>query len=81
MAAGELLEPDVAERVDEQRRGRLGVHRGVAEVDRAAEAQLVADDIVAGVGDRVADDRDLGSLGAGWARELTATSSAGLKKY
>ena len=36
---------------------------GVAEVDGAAEAQLVADDVVARVGDRVADDRDLGALG------------------
>jgi len=53
----------VAERVDQQGRGRLGVHGGVAEVDRAAEAQLVAHDVVARIGDRVADDRDLGSVG------------------
>jgi hypothetical protein len=81
VAAGELLEPDVAERVHEQRRGRLGVHRRVAAVDRAAEAQLVAHDVVAGVGDRVADDRDLGSLGSRLGEGAPATSSAGLKKY
>ena len=68
MAAGERLEADVAEGLDEQRGGRLGVHRGVAEVDGAAEAQLVADDVVARVGDRMADDRDLVAVGgdAAW---------------
>ena len=34
MAAGQRLEADVAERLDQQRRGRLGVHGRVAEVDR-----------------------------------------------
>ena len=63
MAAGERLEADVAERVDEQRRGRLGVHGGVAEVDGAAEAQLVAHDDVAGVRDRMADDGDFLAAG------------------
>ena len=63
MAAGERLEADVAEGLDEQRGRRLGVHGGVAEVDRAAEAQLVADDDVAGVGDRMADDRDFLAAG------------------
>jgi hypothetical protein len=43
--------------------GRLGVHGRVAEVDRAAEAQLVADHVVARVGDRMADDRDFRALG------------------
>jgi hypothetical protein len=81
VAAGELLEADVAERVDEQRRRRLRVHRRVAEVDRAAEAQLVADDVVACIGDRMADDATSGRSAAGWARELTAPSSAVLRNY
>ena len=71
VAAGELLEADVAERVDQQRRGGLGVHRGVAEVDLAAEAQLVADDVVARVRDRVPDDRDLRRSDGGCATVLT----------
>ena len=37
--------------------------RRIAEVDGAAEAQLVADDDVARVGDRMADDRDFGAVG------------------
>ena len=58
VAAGERLQADVAERLDEQGGGGLGVHGGIAEVDRAAEAQLVAHDDIARVGDRMADDRD-----------------------
>ena len=73
VAAGERLEADVAERLDQQGGGGLGVHRRVAEVDRAAEAQLVADDDVARVRDRMADDRDF--LAAGDAR-WTGTVSA-----
>ena len=66
MAAGERLEADVAEGLDEQGRGGLGVHRRIAEVDGAAEAQLVAHDDVARVGDRMADDGDF--LAAGMRR-------------
>ena len=62
MAAGERLQPDVAECLDEQRGGRLRVHRGIAEVDRAAEAQFVTDDGVARVRDRMTDDGDFLSL-------------------
>jgi hypothetical protein len=40
MPAGEPLEPDVAERLDEQRRRALGVTRRVTEVDGSAEAKL-----------------------------------------
>ena len=58
MPAGQSLETDVAERIDQQRRRGLGVHRRVAEIDRAAEAQLVSDDNVTGVGDRVPHDGD-----------------------
>lgn len=58
MLAGQGLEADVAERLDEQRARRLGVHRGIAEIDGPSEPQLVADDDVAGVGDRIADDGD-----------------------
>ena len=65
VAAGERLEADVAERLDEQRRGGLGVHGRVAEVDRAAEAQLVADDDMAGVRDRMADDGHFLTGGSG----------------
>jgi hypothetical protein len=53
MAAGEPLEPDVAERLDEQGRRGFGVTGGVAQVDRAAESELVADDVVAAIGDRL----------------------------
>jgi len=59
MAAGQPLEADVAERLDEQCGRRLGVLRRIAEVHRAPEAQLVADDVVARVGDRMAYDSDL----------------------
>ena len=44
----------------------------------AAEAQLVADDDVAGVGDRMTDDRDFLAAGSGigWHGEGHTTSSA-----
>ena len=65
MAAGQRLQADVAEGLDQQSRGRLGVHGGVAEIHRAAEAQLVADDDVARIGDRMTDDRDFLAAGSG----------------
>jgi putative sigma-54 modulation protein len=58
---GEPLEPDVAERVRDQRRRRAGVGGGVARDVRCPEQQLVPDDAVALVGDRLADDGDLGT--------------------
>ena len=58
MAAGERLEPDVAEGLDQQGGGGLRVHRRIAEIDRAAEAQFVTHDNMARIRDRMADDRD-----------------------
>ena len=63
MAAGQGLQPDVAERLDQQGGGGLGVHGRIAEVDGAAEAQLVAHDDVARVRDRMANDRDFLAAG------------------
>ena len=63
VAAGQGLQPDVAERLDQQGGGGLGVHGRVAEVDGASEAQLVAHDDVAGVRDRMANDRDFLAAG------------------
>jgi len=63
MAAGEALEADVAERVDEQGGGGLGVRRGVQRAPLAAEQQLVADHRVAIVRDGLADDGDVGAAG------------------
>ncbi len=76
MPAGEPLEPDVAEGLDEQRGGALGVPRRVSEVDGAAEPQLVADDIVAAVRDRMADDGDLGTFRGGSAHTCNVGRSA-----
>jgi hypothetical protein len=65
MAAGELVEADVAERVDQQRGRGLGVRRGIGRHALAAEQQLVADDDVPLVGDRLPDDGDVGAAGGG----------------
>ena len=65
MAAGERLEADVAEGLDEQGGGGLRVHRGIAQVDRAAEAQLVAHDDISRVGDGMTDDRYFLAAGGG----------------
>jgi hypothetical protein len=59
VAAGEHLEPDVAKGVDEQGGSRLGVRGRVQRLALAPEQQLVADDAVAFVGDRLAHDRDV----------------------
>ena len=63
MAAGQRLQADVAEGLDQQGRGGLGVHGRVAEVDGASEAQLVAHDDIARIRDRMADDRDFLAAG------------------
>ena len=61
MAAGEGVEADVAERVDEQGGGRLGVARRVEPAALVvAEQQLIAHDAVALVGDGLAHDGHLG---------------------
>ena len=63
MAAGEHLEADVAERVDEQRGGRLGVAGKKRTRALAVEQQLVAHDGMALVRDGLADDGDVGASG------------------
>ena len=75
--AGERVQADVAERVDEQGGGRLGVHRRVAEVHRAAEPQLVADHVVARIRDRMADDRDFDR----WESGATGTQLVGGRQF
>jgi hypothetical protein len=70
VAAGEGVEADVAERVDEQRGGRLGVARRVEPTALVvSEQQLVAHDAVAFIGDRLADDGHLRPPGARIERE------------
>ena len=56
MAAGEPLEPDVAERVEQQPGGRRGA--------LAVDDELVSDDRAVGVGDRAPDDGDLVRIGS-----------------
>ena len=64
VAPGEDLQADVAERVDEEHGGGLGVRRGVERTaPLAAEHELVADHGVAVVRDRLADDGDVGGIG------------------
>jgi putative sigma-54 modulation protein len=58
VAAGQRLQADVAERLDQQGGGGLGVHRGIAEVDGASEAQLVTHDDIARIRDRMANHGD-----------------------
>ena len=79
MAAGELLEADVAERVDESAEVALASLGGIPDRS-AAEAQLVPDDVVAGIRDRVADDRHLLALGRGLRNGLTQWWSAIARK-
>ena len=63
MAAGEGLQADVAEGLDEQGRSGLGVHGRIAEIDGASEAQFVTHDDIARIRDRMAHHGHFGAAG------------------
>ena len=65
MAPRQDLQPDVTERVDQQRGRGLGVRGAVQRLALASEQQLVADDAVTLVRDWLAYDRDVRAPGGG----------------